>query len=202
MPDKAVWVPSRETLIVSDLHIGKIEHFRNNGIGLPIAAGLKTMHTLVALIDAHLPKRVIFLGDLFHSFKNDSVAQLASLTLSTPQIQYDLVIGNHDIMNPNEYMLMNINVHEELYLDTWWLTHEPQEEVKDGFYNVAGHIHPGIRLKGQAKQSMVLPCFYFGKEKGILPAFGYFTGKFIVKIEKNTNIFVVGNHQIFKIETP
>jgi metallophosphoesterase superfamily enzyme len=48
--------------------------------------------------------------------------------------------------------------------------------VNDSGYVIAGHVHPGIRLYGPARQRERLPCFVFGSDVGILPAFGDFTG--------------------------
>ncbi|HMU04607.1 MAG TPA: hypothetical protein PJ990_13330, partial [Saprospiraceae bacterium] len=81
------------------------------------------------------------------------------------------------------------------------LTHEPQDEIKNGYYNLAGHIHPGISLKGKGRQKVTLPCFYFGINNGLLPAFGYFTGKAIIKIEKKSDIFAIAEDKIFRINT-
>ena len=34
----AVVLPERETLLVADLHVGKVQHFRKSGAPLPVAA--------------------------------------------------------------------------------------------------------------------------------------------------------------------
>jgi len=45
-------------------------------------------------------------------------------------------------------------------------------------------MHPGIRIDGLAKQSLILPCFYFNGSNFVLPAFGYLTGLFLLKREE------------------
>ncbi len=47
---------------------------------------------------------------------------------------------------------------------------EPFAFVPDG-YTLAGHVRPGIAVRGRAGQSVLLPCFCFGPRAGILPAF-------------------------------
>ena len=43
-------------------------------------------------------------------------------------------------------------------------------------YVLAGHLHPGVRLHGPGRQSVRLPCFAFGRNAALLPAFSEFTG--------------------------
>ena len=45
-----------------------------------------------------------------------------------------------------------------------------------GAYVLAGHLHPCVVLGGRAHQRLRLPCFHFGAQVGVLPAFGAFTG--------------------------
>lgn len=39
-------------------------------------------------------------------------------------------------------------------------SHEPSNK---GLFNVHGHLHPAIRLKGKGRQKLELPCFLKGK---------------------------------------
>ncbi len=201
LPEKAVLIPSEKIMIIADLHLGKIEHFRAAGINLPLAAATQTENRLVDLIEKHHPSRVIFLGDLFHSVQNQSYNTFQDTLSLFKKITFDLVIGNHDIMDMEDYTNLGISVYEELFINELWLTHEPKEEIKNGYYNLAGHIHPGVTLKGKGRQKMTLPCFYFGINNGLLPAFGYFTGKAIIKIEKKSDIFAIAEDKIFRINT-
>jgi len=199
--EKAIKLTADNSIIIADLHLGKIEHFRAAGINLPLSAAAQTEKRLFALIEKHQPSRVIFLGDLFHSVQNDSYHSFQTLIKHFDQISFDLVLGNHDIMREEDYIHLGITVYEELFINGLWLTHEPQDELKTGLYNLAGHIHPGITLKGKGRQKMSLPCFYFGPHSGLLPAFGYFTGKAIIKIAKKSDIFAIAEDKIFRIDT-
>ena len=62
-------------------------------------------------------------------------------------------------------------------------------EVPETYYNLAGHVHPSIKLRGKARQSLRLPCFYFSDQNGLLPAFGKFTGTAIIRPKKTDQIF-------------
>src|SRR5258706_815282 len=71
LPEKALWLPDLGSLVVADVHWGKIDHFRKAGIPVPVKGNDKNAETLVSIINLFKPRRVIFLGDLFHSVYND-----------------------------------------------------------------------------------------------------------------------------------
>src|SRR5882762_6641476 len=182
---KAILLPHYKTLLVADLHIGKINHFRKAGIPVPPKANDRNTETLIDLLNETKADRVIFLGDLFHSYYNEEWSVLGQVLRHFSTCSFELVRGNHDIMSQLQYQRHRIVVHEDhLRLGGLQLTHRPERNPGEERYNLAGHIHPGIRLTGKGRQSMILPCFYFGEDDGILPAFGSFTGLAILKPKK------------------
>jgi metallophosphoesterase superfamily enzyme len=68
----------------------------------------------------------------------------------------------------------------------------------DKLFNIHGHVHPGIIIKGKAKQSLKFPCFYFTKNYVILPAFSSFSGLKIMENRKAEAIFIIANNKIIK----
>lgn len=197
--EKAVYIRSQNTMIIADVHLGKIEHFRNQGIAIPHRADQATIHRLLWLLTKYKPSKVVFLGDLFHSSKNKSLQEFGQLIQSFTGVEFILVLGNHDIYSHAEYNGLGLHVVDELYCGDLWLTHEPIVGSNSGYYNLSGHIHPGIRLHGSGKQSLSLPCFVFYASHGILPAFGYFTGKAIIRGDKNSTIFAVTDEAVIPL---
>ena len=70
LPQKAIFWKNKNTLLISDLHLGKITHFRKAGIAIPTEALLRNFNILEFLIREYKPQRIILLGDLFHSAFN------------------------------------------------------------------------------------------------------------------------------------
>ena len=68
------------------------------------------------------------------------------------------------------------------------------------YYSFTGHVHPGIKLSGIAKQSLRFPCFYFGDQHAVLPAFSRFTGLHLITPRKRENAFAVVNDSVLKIQ--
>jgi len=198
-PDKCLYWPAKKVLMVADLHLGKINHFRMSGVAVPPKANDTNTAVLIDVVNRFRPERVLFLGDLFHSHYNPEWEVLGQVVRHFSQCSFELVMGNHDIMSTLQYERHGLITHQSLQLETLLLTHVPEEECDPGLYNLAGHIHPGARLQGKGRQTMVVPCFHFGKQVGILPAFGSFTGLFPVQPKRNDRVFVIAEDSIIEV---
>src|SRR5690606_2589024 len=99
LSSKAVLWDDKKTLMLSDLHLGKAAHFRKHGLALPYASGLADLQVLEQLLLEHKPERLLILGDLFHSSYNADWEHFGNLRNRFPQINFELVPGNHDILH-------------------------------------------------------------------------------------------------------
>ena len=202
LPEKACWLPQHQALLLADLHLGKVNHFRKSGIAVPAAANDRNTEALIQLLRQWQPARCIFLGDLFHSHYNEEWEVMGQVSGHFAACQFELVLGNHDILSPVQYDRHRIRVHREsLQVGKLLLTHHPVEEHTGG-YNLAGHLHPGLPLRGKARQSLTLPCFYFGPRGGLLPAFGAFTGLARIRPEPESRVFVVADGKVLDVSQP
>ncbi|MDO1513236.1 ligase-associated DNA damage response endonuclease PdeM [Maribacter confluentis] len=168
----------RSMLLVSDVHLGKVSHFRKYGAAVPQAAVQKNFDMMDESIAYFKPKTLVFMGDLFHSSLNREW-EIFENWVQEKTLDIILVSGNHDILSPLKYKAIGINVVEEMVLGSFLLTHHPME--RDGLFNFSGHIHPAIKLSGLGRQTVKLPCFYKTEHQMILPAFGEFTGTFTLE---------------------
>lgn len=198
-PQKALFWKKHRTLFLADLHLGKINHFRKSGIPVPCKANDRNLELLIDVINQTKPQRIICLGDLFHSHYNPEWEVFGELVRHFASISFELVLGNHDIMSERQYERKGIAVYDDLVLGSFLFTHHPLEIIPTNFYNMAGHIHPGINLRGKGRQSVTLPCFYFGQRQALLPAFGMFTGLARIAPKKDDKIFVVADNKIMLV---
>jgi DNA ligase-associated metallophosphoesterase len=197
LPQKAIYWPSQKALILGDLHLGKVSHFRKNGIALSENAQFKSLEILKSLIESINPNRLIFLGDLFHSSANSEWVSFENFILSFPKIKFELILGNHDIIKKESFENIKIELSKEKEIGPFLLSHEPKESKN--YYVLSGHIHPGVRLNGKGKQRLLLPCFHFGKQQGLLPAFGTLTGLAQIKVKKEDQVFIIANQEVVAI---
>ncbi len=190
----------REDLLIADLHLGKVNHFRKAGVPVPEKANRDNNERLIDLIQMARPARVILLGDLFHSHYNSEWEVFIQIIEHFTEMEFHLVEGNHDILSRYRYEKAPLILHEEMKLGPFQLTHIPleEDEMDSKLYNLAGHIHPSVLLSGKGKQHMKIPCFYFGERQGFLPAFGNFTGTMRLRPKKSDKIFVVYNNQVIQ----
>src|SRR5690606_11479666 len=66
----ALFWPNKNMLLISDVHLGKVTHFRKHGVALPqhsVAGNFKQLDFAVSMFG---PEKICFLGDLFHSVIN------------------------------------------------------------------------------------------------------------------------------------
>jgi uncharacterized protein len=195
---KALFWKEMESLIVSDPHLGKAGHFRKAGIPISSKVHTEDLERLDDLLQQFQPRQLIFLGDLFHSDKNNEWEAFCEWRLSQKSLDVVLTLGNHDIIPTSHYDNIGVKTTEELCLSPFVLTHHPTE-VSAG-YNFAGHVHPGIVLKGKSRQGIKIPCFYFGKKGGLLPAFGNFTGYVAIAPARTDKVFAVTPTSVITIQ--
>lgn len=196
LPQKAVYRPAKKQLILTDVHLGKATHFRKQGIALPAQSHLKDVDKIHFLLKTLKPETVLILGDLFHSDYNREWLWIKSLMMEYPAIHFTLVEGNHDILDNALYQLPNLTKTECLEEEHVIFTHHPLK--KPAKLNFCGHIHPGFRIYGLAKQSERLPCFYHHQQHFILPAFGNLTGLYTLEHQKDACYYLVTDTKVIK----
>lgn len=199
LPDKAIFWIEEKAILIADTHFGKINHFRKAGIPLPDGAALNNFIRFVRLIKSIQPEKVYFLGDLFHSEMNMEWVYFKDILKKFPHIRFHLIQGNHDILHNTSYT-HHFELHTKGFsTGPFLLTHEPVEN-SNGLYNLCGHIHPGIKLTDKGRQRLYLPCFYFGEKGGILPAFGEFTGLYMLQSKAEDQLFVISGQEVIRVK--
>jgi len=184
------------TLILSDTHFGKAETFQEHGIPVPTDHTDRDLNRLRQLVRAHAARRIIILGDLFHSTRNSSWDRVLAGFQSMNKTELILVMGNHDIIHRNDYESIGFRCVPSMACGPFHLQHhppghlvndeaseaplrnpdsEPAPGTSSPFF-ICGHIHPSFRINGPARQQITVPCFWLRPGCLTLPAFGSFTG--------------------------
>jgi DNA ligase-associated metallophosphoesterase len=203
LPQKAIYWVQQKALIIADVHLGKVGHFRKAGIAIPRDMEQSDLATLSDLIHEYQPEKLLFLGDLFHSDINNDWDWFILWRSQFPGLQIILVRGNHDIIADKHYQQLDIELHDELLMAPFLMQHHPLsgEHLQNAAgYVFCGHIHPGVNLSGRGRQSITLPCFAFGGNQAVLPSFGKFTGKVAIRNQKTDRIFAVLKDKVLAID--
>lgn len=196
-PLGVVFWKEESTLVISDVHLGKVSHFRKFGAAVPQKAVERNFAMMTKAIDYFRPNLVCFLGDLFHSSVNKEW-HLFENWVSNVTSSLILVEGNHDIISPTKYEKLGIQVVSEIQSKGFLFTHHPEE--REGFFNFSGHIHPAIRLRGAGRQTLRLPCFFKSENQMIVPAFGEFTGSHILRPTKRDEVYAIAQETVFQVD--
>ena len=198
LPQRAAYLPEHHTLLVADAHIGKALSFRRLGVPVPGGTTTETLDRLSAAIADSGAGRVIFLGDLLHSARSRAAATWAAVArwrALHPRLELTLVRGNHDSHAgdpPAEWGVECLD--GPLHLGGLALAHHP--DPVPGAYVLAGHVHPAAVVGGRAHDSLRLPCFHFGTQVGVLPAFGAFTGMHVLPRGPGDRVYVIAGDAV------
>jgi len=202
--DRCIFWEEQQALILADLHLGKTGHFRKSGIAVPQTVFKEDMQRLVNLIQFHKPRQLIIVGDMFHSESNKELELFSRWRNNFSSLDIHLIKGNHDILDERWYAGANICLHmNELEIENFVFRHDysgvsPLNATDKYFF--AGHIHPGVHIRGIAKQGLTLPCFHFAELYCTLPAFSRFTGVALIRQARTDKVFAIVNDKVVRID--
>jgi len=204
MPERALHLPGRDTLLVADIHIGKSASFRALGVPVPSGTTSETLARLDAAIARSAARTVVFLGDFLHSRLGRVPATLDTLAAwraRHPDLALVLVRGNHDLHAGDPPAPLEIRTVDDGWrLGPFICRHTP--ETSDAGYVLAGHVHPAVTLRSAGDGRLRLPCFHFGPGAGVLPAFGAFTGSVVVSHLRTDRVFAVADDRVLEVPPP
>ncbi|MEO0827005.1 MAG: ligase-associated DNA damage response endonuclease PdeM [Cyanobacteria bacterium J06642_9] len=203
LPQKAIYLPTHNSLLVSDVHLGKAETFQSFGIPIANPINQHTLDRLNALCHTWQPEHLFILGDLFHAKQGlvDEVIDSWLRFLNDVQLQAHLLLGNHDRPMSDDLQQLSIDCCTSpiQLADDLVLSHEPH--AYGSSLNICGHVHPCVNLKTRLDQ-LRLPCFFHevGINRLTLPAFGEFTGGYTVRLGREDVAYAIAEESIIPFE--
>lgn len=201
MPERTLYWEREATLFVADAHWGKAAAFRVHGLAVPGGTTAEGLARLDRAIDRTGARRVVFLGDFLHAREGRTPGTIGALQGWCERrrpLALVLVRGNHDRGAGDPPSDLCIRCVDPPLLDPpFVLAHHP--ENSDHGHVLAGHLHPGIRLAGLGGERARLACFWFGDRVSVLPAFGDFTGLFMVEPAPSDRVRVIAGDEVVSV---
>lgn len=201
LPEHALWWPAQRVLFIADLHLGKAATYRALGQPVPSGTTQENLRRLSQLLLHYQPEQLVFLGDFLHAAQARTLSVLQALTAwraSLASLHCVLVRGNHDSRAGDPPPALGFEVVNEPYLlGPFAACHHPQTHTTHAV--IAGHLHPALRLRGPARDRLRLPCFCFKDRQAILPAFGEFTGGWLVTPQAGLRLYAVGGQAVWPL---
>lgn len=200
LPQKALYWPREQMLVIADIHFGKAASFRALGVPVPGGTTRANLDALDDLLARHAVRQILFLGDFLHAKAAHAEATLAALhawRISHPALRLIVVRGNHDAHAGDPPARLAIEMHDEPYLQApFAFCHHP--DLLAPGYLMAGHVHPVYRLRA-GWESLRLPCFLAGEGGIVLPAFGAFTGGHAIVPQPGQRLFVSSGEAVLEV---
>jgi DNA ligase-associated metallophosphoesterase len=202
-PSRSLFWPRESTLFVADLHLGKAASFRTLDLPIPGGTTFAALTRLSGALRTSGARRLVLLGDLWHDRHGRTTeveGKLCQWREEWPDLEILLVTGNHDLKTGRRTEICGIIETDRVLLGPFVCRHHPEPSV-DG-YVLAGHLHPAVQLTGKANEAIKLPCFWFGPEVAVLPAFGEFTGTAAVVPSASDRVLVVADGLVIEVHAP
>jgi len=203
LAERALFWPRMKTLFVADVHFGKDATFRKAMRWVPPGTTTDDLRRLSDLVSGHKAKQLIVLGDTFHSEharEDETFEQLRNWRKSV-RANVLLVKGNHDREAIELAQEAGFDwLEEDHSLPPFTLRHCPCEKPPDG-YALCGHLHPEVIARGLARQSLRIRCFWIRSHECVLPAFGGFTGGYVVQPTTRDRVLLVAGDSILEAST-
>ena len=191
LPEKALYWPAQQMLVVADIHFGKAASFRAQGVPVPRGTTTQNLDALDALMAQHATRQIVFLGDFLHARAAHAAATVAAMLAwrqAHPDLRLVLVRGNHDQHAGDPAAALGIEMVDEPFaIGPFAFCHHP--DIAAAGYVLAGHVHP-VYVLASRHDALRLPCFVAGEGRMILPSFGAFTGGFAVALAPGERVWV------------
>lgn len=201
LPEHALWWPAARILFIADLHLGKAASYRALGQPVPHGTTRENLRRIDALIARLDPARLVFLGDFLHAPQSLNPVLLVALHAWREEhaaLAMTLVRGNHDSRAGDPPAALDIAVADEPHLlGSFACCHVPQSHPTH--FVLAGHLHPVCRISGPGRDSLRLPCFVGEQRGAILPAFGEFTGGFMMHAAPGRRLYGIGGGRVWAL---
>ena len=195
---RALYWVEQNSLIISDLHLGKTAHFRKNGLALPTQLILNDLARLSELIQHFRVKKLMIIGDFIHAGYNSEFDLFTKWKEDYSSLEIILIKGNHDRVSDIYFSELGIkSIHSELEIYPFLFSHEFIETEK--YFVISGHIHPGVNLVSKVKNNHKFRCFIKTNNQLILPAFSSFAGTNTKDHPLHATYFIFTDDDIFEI---
>lgn len=173
LPSGGLYWPTRDALLVADLHLEKASWFATHGQFLPPYDTEDTIAALIDAVEATGATRLWCLGDSFHDRNGPErlpIAARAVLGQLARELDWVWITGNHDHCSG---AALGGRVMTECEVAGIHLRHEARRH--DPRPEISGHYHPKLRLTVRGRR-IARRCFAATPAKLVLPAFGSLTG--------------------------
>ncbi len=184
-------------LVLADLHLGYEGVAASSGLFVPKVMLKEAMEKIKRLKKRKNFEKLIICGDLKHEFSELHPAEWKDIQkfLEFLKDNFEKIIvvrGNHDNFLKILLKKENIDYFEDCFCEND-IVYLHGDKIPEGLdlksenkLVVMGHEHPAMMIRDSLGVSFKTPCFLFGQDVLVLPAFSsIFSGADIISMPKN-----------------
>lgn len=199
MPQRcALWVETA-TLILADLHLGKLETIAATGAPMPSGLLESELARLEQACDVSGAQRVLVLGDFLHASvgATEAVCDAFAAVRARVDANVEVVPGNHDRGLARVAERCGVRMLEDVVPEgPFVFTHDAmalEGDTRRDRVVWSGHEHPAVVLRRRSER-IKLPAFVVSDGEVVVPAFCSFTGGGMARGRGpgRARVFVVG----------
>ena len=203
LPERAMFYPDENALIVADLHWGKAASMRASFVPVPTGTTAADLARLATALETTGATRLVVLGDLLHARngrQHGTLQTIADWRKKFSNLEIVLVRGNHDVHAGDPPRELEIACCDAPYhLGVFTCVHDPVDDFADGSFILGGHLHPTIALTGRGRQRVRLPCFVCSDSVAVLPAFSSFTGTGMYEYVNGDRLYAIVENAVVPV---
>jgi putative SbcD/Mre11-related phosphoesterase len=181
LPGGGAYLRDEGVLMVADLHLGCEASLEYEGLSVPRVQTERVRASLLEMVGATDPERLVVVGDLKHNFDRnlrqewDDVSSF--VTTLTEKTDLEVIRGNHDNFLPMILSRHGVRMVDEASLGGFRVLHGHRGSVEGG-PAVLAHLHPSIGLRDSLGPRVKQPCFLYlpGERILVLPAMSILAG--------------------------
>lgn len=211
LPARAAFWREQAALVLADCHFGKAASLRSHGLAVPEGGTADDLMRLDSLISHTSARRLIVVGDFFHSpsgYRPEVIDQLLAWRRRHGSLRVTLVPGNHDRSLHRLPAALGLEIvgepHEE---GVFRFVHDPAAVPaadvggsEEPALSLCGHLHPAVRLGDRRVRGLSAPCFWLRRDSVlVLPSFGSFTGSAVICPGPGDRVLAVAAGRILEV---
>jgi len=184
-PYPAAYIPSVDSIVLAELHLGYEEAMVEQGLFLPRIQLKKERDMMRGILEKKRARRIIVNGDFKHEFSRGGYREYKEIgeMLDFLQDSFDevtLVRGNHDNFLISPAKRRGVDLVEEYTVGGYYFIHGHKVPVDFGAGEaenvVIAHEHPAVAIFDEIGVKEKIPCFLHGRMRDgrkilVLPAF-------------------------------
>ncbi len=181
LPGGGAYVQEEGTLLVADLHLGCEASLEHEGLSVPRVQTDRVRSSLLDMVHAVRPERLVIVGDLKHNFDRnlqqewDDVSRFVDDV--SEEVALEVVRGNHDNFLGMILSRHGLSMVDEVRVGRYRVMHGHRSRIVDG-PTVMAHLHPSIGLRDRVGPRVKHPCFLHHPSEDVLvlPAMSIIAG--------------------------